>query len=69
MQESLEGLCRSLGETGIEYISQYIYITENAIENHFSEEEIKEIQKYENNISDLCHLTNNYKKNVNEKPA
>lgn len=67
--EVLETRCRSLGETGIEYISQYIYVTENAIENHFSEEEIKEIQKYENNISDLCHLTNNYKKNVIEKSA
>lgn len=68
-EEALETRCRSLGETGIEYISQYIYVTENAIENHFSEEQIKEIQKYENNISDLCHLTNNYKKNVNEESA
>ena len=59
--EALENRCRLLGETGIEYISQYIYVTENIIENYFSEDQIKEIQKYQKNINDLSYLTNNEK--------
>lgn len=56
----LKTRCKSLGEMGVEYVSQYFEISENSIDDVISDEQIKELQVYESNISDLTYILNNY---------
>lgn len=59
-QDSLEARCRALGENGAEYISQFIQISKDSIDFTVPEKEVKAIQNYEKNISDLTFILNNY---------
>lgn len=51
--------CSIMGEIDIEYIGQSYYVENGEIKNYISDDEIKRIQKFENNIDELCAILKN----------